>query len=231
MISPRDFHYLCKYKCISSYIRGAGVGTERSLTDNNSTFCFTFRLRNCHTERRKAKRCEPGGVGCEPADSRGVVLVCVAGRQSWAFSDGGQTVFHPQAWEYLPAEGAFWSAVIKGLNASFITIVTATYRAAVKHYLFSKPREAQYVCDVKSLFTFLCHAHFGTDQQMLAKGTYAMACLQLIELSKHKNLAYKRQIKPKVLTQDFHDAKDPLGIKQMGNGDHSSYHSHFCQLL
>lgn len=101
----------------------------------------------------------------------------------------------------------------------------------MQHYLLSKPGEAQCVCDVKSLFTFLCHAHFGTDQQMPAKGTYAMACLQLVELSKHKIHAYKRQIKPKVLTQDFHDAKDPLGIKQMGNEEHSSYHSHCCQLL
>lgn len=129
MISPRDFHYLCKYKCISSYIRGGGVGTEKNLTDNNFTFCFTFSLQNCHTGRRKADRCEPGGVGCEPAERWGIVLLanCVAGRQNWAFSDGGQTASHLQAWEYLPAEGAFSSAVIKELNASFITIITATY--------------------------------------------------------------------------------------------------------
>lgn len=125
MISPRDFHYLCKYKCISSYIRGGGAGTERSLTDSNFAFCFTFSLRNCHTGRRKADRCEPG-VGCEHAVSRGVVLVAkrVAERQSWAFSDGGQAASHLQAWEYLPAEGAFRRAVIKELNASFISIFT-----------------------------------------------------------------------------------------------------------
>lgn len=67
---------------------------------------------------------------------------------------------------------------------------------------------------------------------MPAKGTtYAMSCLQLMELGKCKIQAYKRQIKPIVLTQDFHNAKDPLGIKQMGNGEHSSSRSHCCQLL
>lgn len=66
---------------------------------------------------------------------------------------------------------------------------------------------------------------------MAAKGTYAMACLQLMELSKHKIHAYKRQIKPKIFSQDFHDAKDPSWLKQMGNGVQSSYHSYCCQLL
>lgn len=50
-----------------------------------------------------------------------------AGRQSRAFSDGGQTASHLQAWRYLPAEGAFRRAVMKELNAGFITIVTAAY--------------------------------------------------------------------------------------------------------
>jgi len=125
MISQRDFHYLCKYKCISSYIRCGGVETERILTDNNFTFGSHSAFKTVTSGEEKQIILSKEAWAANPPRAGALYWwqKRAAGRQNWASGDRRQTVSHLQAWEYLAGEGAFRRGVIAELTIIFMPLL------------------------------------------------------------------------------------------------------------